>query len=99
MVPFHTLTKQLSAEVSSFNFNGFAFKQELAACRYGQDFATQTARKYFKKVKNAQEAHEAIRPTDIRRLPCNQIYIVMHVVFNIFWFDYVNQLLNTLSMM
>jgi DNA topoisomerase IA len=22
-------------------------------------------------VKNAQEAHEAIRPTDIRYLPCN----------------------------
>ncbi|KAK4277069.1 hypothetical protein QN277_015123 [Acacia crassicarpa] len=37
--------------------------------RYGQDFASRNARKYFKKVKNAQEAHEAIRPTDIRRLP------------------------------
>ncbi|KAF7830175.1 DNA topoisomerase 1 [Senna tora] len=37
--------------------------------RYGQNFASQTPRKYFKKVKNAQEAHEAIRPTDIRRLP------------------------------
>lgn len=38
--------------------------------RYGQDFAAQSAPKYFKKVKNAQEAHEAIRPTDIRKLPC-----------------------------
>ncbi|BAT74274.1 uncharacterized protein HKW66_Vig0003750 [Vigna angularis] len=37
--------------------------------RYGQDFAAQSAPKYFKKVKNAQEAHEAIRPTDIRKLP------------------------------
>ncbi|CAI9090687.1 OLC1v1025509C1 [Oldenlandia corymbosa var. corymbosa] len=37
--------------------------------RYGQTFAPKAARKYFKKVKNAQEAHEAIRPTDIRRLP------------------------------
>ncbi|XP_054797970.1 uncharacterized protein LOC129303012 isoform X2 [Prosopis cineraria] len=37
--------------------------------RYGQYFASQNARKYFKKVKNAQEAHEAIRPTDIRRIP------------------------------
>ncbi|KAG6706212.1 hypothetical protein I3843_07G206400 [Carya illinoinensis] len=37
--------------------------------RYGQVFASEHARKYFKKVKNAQEAHEAIRPTDIRRLP------------------------------
>ncbi|XP_027333216.1 uncharacterized protein LOC113848052 isoform X2 [Abrus precatorius] len=37
--------------------------------RYGQDFVSQNAPKYFKKVKNAQEAHEAIRPTDIRKLP------------------------------
>lgn len=37
--------------------------------RYGQNFASKNGRKYFKKVKNAQEAHEAIRPTDIRRLP------------------------------
>ncbi|XP_043700798.1 DNA topoisomerase 1-like [Telopea speciosissima] len=37
--------------------------------RYGQDFASDRPRKYFKKVKNAQEAHEAIRPTSIRRLP------------------------------
>ncbi|XP_048331701.2 uncharacterized protein LOC107429950 isoform X1 [Ziziphus jujuba] len=37
--------------------------------RYGQDFVSGSARKYFKKVKNAQEAHEAIRPTDISRLP------------------------------
>ncbi|KAA8528204.1 hypothetical protein F0562_035545 [Nyssa sinensis] len=37
--------------------------------RYGQDFASESARKYFKKVKNAQEAHEAIRPTNIQRLP------------------------------
>ncbi|PIA63322.1 hypothetical protein AQUCO_00200976v1 [Aquilegia coerulea] len=37
--------------------------------RYGKDFASESIRKYFKKVKNAQEAHEAIRPTSIRRLP------------------------------
>ncbi|XP_020587950.1 uncharacterized protein LOC110029831 [Phalaenopsis equestris] len=37
--------------------------------RYGGKFASKGIRKYFKKVKNAQEAHEAIRPTDIRRLP------------------------------
>ncbi|KAG0475360.1 hypothetical protein HPP92_015046 [Vanilla planifolia] len=38
--------------------------------RYGREFASNGIRKYFKKVKNAQEAHEAIRPTNIRRLPC-----------------------------
>ncbi|KAL2488008.1 DNA topoisomerase [Forsythia ovata] len=37
--------------------------------KYGENFASKSKRKYFKKVKNAQEAHEAIRPTDIRRLP------------------------------
>ncbi|KAH7688960.1 DNA topoisomerase protein [Dioscorea alata] len=37
--------------------------------RYGNKFASKNLRKYFKKVKNAQEAHEAIRPTNIRRLP------------------------------
>ncbi|KAK3211114.1 hypothetical protein Dsin_015820 [Dipteronia sinensis] len=37
--------------------------------RYGVDHASDSPRKYFKKVKNAQEAHEAIRPTAIRRLP------------------------------
>lgn len=37
--------------------------------RYGPNFTSKTARKYFKKVKNAQEAHEAIRPTNIRFLP------------------------------
>ncbi|KAI6681019.1 hypothetical protein NL676_034900 [Syzygium grande] len=43
--------------------------RSLVIDRYGSDFAAEAARKYFKKVKNAQEAHEAIRPTDIRRLP------------------------------
>ncbi|GLT85103.1 hypothetical protein SLE2022_033040 [Rubroshorea leprosula] len=44
--------------------------------RYGSDFAPENARKYFKKVKNAQEAHEAIRPTDIRRLPSMLVEIL-----------------------
>lgn len=42
-------------------------------CRYGQNFVPQSPPKYYKKVKNAQEAHEAIRPTDVRKLPCNTI--------------------------
>ncbi|KAM3252036.1 DNA topoisomerase 1 isoform X1 [Capsicum annuum] len=44
--------------------------------RYGQNFASKNARKYFKKVKNAQEAHEAIRPTDIRRLPSKLVGVL-----------------------
>ncbi|KAG8656725.1 DNA topoisomerase 1 isoform X2 [Manihot esculenta] len=37
--------------------------------RYGKDFASGGQLRYFKKVKNAQEAHEAIRPTNIWMLP------------------------------
>ncbi len=36
---------------------------------YGDKYLPQSPRKYVKKVKNAQEAHEAIRPTDITRTP------------------------------
>ncbi|KAL0739271.1 hypothetical protein Bca4012_015481 [Brassica carinata] len=43
--------------------------QSLVAERYGENYTSDGPRKYFKKVKNAQEAHEAIRPTNIRRLP------------------------------
>ncbi|ONI33990.1 hypothetical protein PRUPE_1G457500 [Prunus persica] len=43
--------------------------RSLVIQRYGQNFASESPRKFFKKVKNAQEAHEAIRPTDVRRLP------------------------------
>lgn len=52
-------------------------EQEFTICRYGQDFVSQSAPKYYKKVKNAQEAHEAIRPTDICKLPC----IMTHASF------------------
>lgn len=43
--------------------------RSLVTERYGSNFTPESARKYFKKVKNAQEAHEAIRPTNIRMLP------------------------------
>lgn len=44
--------------------------------KYGENFASKSTRKYFKKVKNAQEAHEAIRPTDIRRLPSTLVGVL-----------------------
>jgi DNA topoisomerase-1 len=40
-----------------------------AAERYGDDHLPPQARVYKTKSKNAQEAHEAIRPTSIRRVP------------------------------
>ena len=36
---------------------------------HGDDYVPKTPRKYVTKQKNAQEAHEAIRPTDASRLP------------------------------
>ena len=37
--------------------------------RYGREFLPASARVFAKKVKGAQEAHEAIRPTHVRREP------------------------------
>ena len=37
--------------------------------KFGKDYALNRARVYKNKVKNAQEAHEAIRPTDLSRTP------------------------------
>lgn len=44
--------------------------------RYGEEFASKSIRKYITKVKNAQEAHEAIRPTNIWRLPSSLVGIL-----------------------
>jgi DNA topoisomerase-1 len=37
--------------------------------KYGKDYVPKSARVYKSKAKNTQEAHEAIRPTEISRLP------------------------------
>ena len=36
---------------------------------FGRDYLPATAREYSTKAKNAQEAHEAVRPTDVARRP------------------------------
>jgi DNA topoisomerase-1 len=36
---------------------------------FGRDYLPSTAREYISKQKNAQEAHEAVRPTDVSRTP------------------------------
>nr|XP_024364325.1 uncharacterized protein LOC112276825 isoform X3 [Physcomitrium patens] len=43
--------------------------RSLIGTRYGEDYVPAEKRVFVSKVKNAQEAHEAIRPTDIFRLP------------------------------
>ena len=53
----------------SVNASGLALKQakEVISKKYGPDYALVTPRFYRTKTKGAQEAHEAIRPTDLRR--------------------------------
>ncbi|WP_339913935.1 type I DNA topoisomerase [uncultured Brevundimonas sp.] len=48
---------------------GIAQAREVIADRFGPAFVPSEPRYYKTKVKNAQEAHEAIRPTNITRAP------------------------------
>ncbi|WP_034991900.1 type I DNA topoisomerase [Beijerinckia mobilis] len=45
--------------------------RKVIANEYGDRYVPQAPRRYQVKAKNAQEAHEAIRPTDLARLPKN----------------------------
>jgi DNA topoisomerase-1 len=55
----------------SFNVSNDAKNQayDFINKTYGKDFIPETAQIYFKKVKGAQEAHEAIHPTDVFKTP------------------------------
>lgn len=55
----------------SINLSEFALAsaQETIKEKYGKEYLLETPRKYTSKSKNAQEAHEAIRPTDLMRDP------------------------------
>jgi DNA topoisomerase-1 len=43
--------------------------RDAIAARYGKDYVPGTPRMYKNKAKNAQEAHECIRPTDMSKAP------------------------------
>jgi len=43
--------------------------RQVISREYGERYLPSSPRKYMVKAKNAQEAHEAIRPTDLARLP------------------------------
>ena len=43
--------------------------RQVIATEYGERYVPSAARRYQTKAKNAQEAHEAIRPTDLSRRP------------------------------
>jgi DNA topoisomerase-1 len=48
-----------------------AAARRLIGQRFGVRYVPQAPRKYIVKAKNAQEAHEAIRPTDMSLMPAN----------------------------
>ena len=48
---------------------GIAAIRDIVGAEYGRDFLPEKPRHYATKAKNAQEAHEAIRPTDVSRKP------------------------------
>lgn len=55
----------------SVNLSNDALAQigQLVARRYGERYALDSPRRFTGKTKGAQEAHEAIRPTSVERLP------------------------------
>ncbi|ERN05773.1 hypothetical protein AMTR_s00006p00253660 [Amborella trichopoda] len=62
--------------------------RSLVVERYGQDFVSKSTQKNYKKVKNAQEAHEAIRPTDILCLPSKLLGVLdedSHKLYTLIW--------------
>src|SRR5260370_9302333 len=48
---------------------GLAAARRLMGADYGKSYVPPSARQYQTKTKNAQEAHEAIRPTEVARRP------------------------------
>ncbi len=46
-----------------------AAARSVIAAQYGEQYVPKAPRRYASKQKNAQEAHEAVRPTDAARLP------------------------------
>ncbi|GAK44194.1 DNA topoisomerase I, partial [Tepidicaulis marinus] len=55
---------------------------------YGEPYLPSSAREYQTKAKNAQEAHEAIRPTDVARLPSQLEKILdadQHRLYDLIW--------------
>lgn len=51
--------------------DAIAAARDVIAKDYGNDYLPESPRVYKNAAKNAQEAHEAIRPTDLRRRPEN----------------------------
>ena len=53
----------------SISAEAIAATRDMVGENYGQNYLPDAPRVYKSKAKNAQEAHEAVRPTDVRRHP------------------------------
>ncbi len=74
----------------SVNISDDAIKQsrDIIIKNYGQEYLPPEARKYQSKTKNAQEAHEAIRPTDLNITPqqlANKIDDEQYQLYKLIW--------------
>jgi DNA topoisomerase-1 len=66
--------------------------REYVSQKYGDQFLPKTPRQYTKKVKGAQEAHEAIRPTSVMRDPDSlrgHLSREQHQVYALVWERFV----------
>ncbi|KAI5060403.1 hypothetical protein GOP47_0024823 [Adiantum capillus-veneris] len=75
--------EQLTGLITYMRTDGLQLSSEavkdiraLVAQRYGDKYVPTEYRKFNSKVKNAQEAHEAIRPTDVYRLPSQLVHVL-----------------------
>ena len=62
--------------------------REHVGATYGVDYVPAIAREYSSKAKNAQEAHEAVRPTDVSRTPSSvarYLNAEQHRLYELVW--------------
>ncbi|MEH0831121.1 type I DNA topoisomerase [Anaplasma bovis] len=72
----------------SISDDALRYIRDTIKMRFGEKYLPKSARVYSRKVKNAQEAHEAIRPTDITMLPENlEKYLTpeQHKLYDLIW--------------
>ena len=62
--------------------------RQVIGAEFGPNYVPEEARVYKSKAKNAQEAHEAIRPTDLSRLPKSLTSTLtkdQHALYDLIW--------------
>ena len=65
----HGLITYMRTDGVTLSQEAIASARQVIAAQFGNAYLPEKPRTYTTKAKNAQEAHEAIRPTDLRRTP------------------------------